>query len=382
MNLYFYIYIYFHFYFIQFNLDVLILFYKQQIYRISTAVVSSATVPVNPLNPSSSKSVPFDAPATYFRLLLFQEGVGLDIASEMIREVYYDLWGMEKKKVTSQVSNSKNPSIIQSLQSPSKSSNISGTNNLKLNNNNATTTTTSTERKQSLPPITSSSLTSKDPNQFKLTRVGSDSRFPQLGVKSGSSRNLQQLINNESDNQKSSVQQISPNETYLHQLMNVLPEKNAKELNQHNESNDENENEKFEGVEGVEDDSNDNQEGQDEEGKLQENMKEPEESDNDEEEDDEYDLDSTFDIITEWKDRLEYEKIRTARDFLLYTLECFVEICENRMELQDRIAEKSPYLFESLHGMLLLSLLSIIITTIYSFIYSYSNLFLLLIINF
>ena len=58
----------------------------------------------------------------------------------------------------------------------------------------------------------------------------------------------------------------------------------------------------------------------------------------------------TLSVITEWEDTLRNERSRGAKDFALFALESIFELVESRMELQDRVYEKSPGVFKSLYG--------------------------------
>jgi hypothetical protein len=178
---------------------------------------------------------------------------------------------------------------------------------------------------------------SKSKEQIAQLRRGSDRRFPQLGIKSGSIRNLQieppSLPQTERGQPPESV---SKNESYLlHQLMsNVSKDKTM-------EGEDEADREE-EGEEGDEDEHDE---------LVHQQVEEEEEDQQEEEEEEEEDDDiSMIGTITEWQDRLTYERMVSARDYVLYTFECLVTVCENRLELQDRIAQRCPFFFQALYG--------------------------------
>jgi hypothetical protein len=229
----------------------------------------------------------------------------------MIRDLYCDLWGMDSKSAPRPHSSMSKNHAEQSRQS-------------------------------SLPSISrlSVSQTTKEGSRFKgLARSGSDSRFPLLGAKSGSLRNLRQIPQEEKNGVESKDDGVTKNDSYLYHLMtenaNLDEEKNENQVNDIDDEEDEDFPENSDEVQAPEQDS---------------------ESSEDSEEDNSVESLAT---ITEWKDRLRYERMRTARDFILYAFECITELCENRMELQDRVADKSPYLFRSLYGGFIFNLNSI-----------------------
>jgi hypothetical protein len=132
--------------------------------------------------------------------------------------------------------------------------------------------------------------------------------------------------------QLTSRRDLSQSESYLHQMTNDLTMSEEKPQDPEGEAED-----------------------QEDEGEEESQLNGEEEEDNKEEEsedDDDSDEDtlSSIGTITEWSDRLRFERMRTARDFLLYAFECLVSICENRLELQDRIANSSPFFFQALYG--------------------------------
>jgi hypothetical protein len=60
---------------------------------------------------------------------------------------------------------------------------------------------------------------------------------------------------------------------------------------------------------------------------------------------------SMLPVISEWEDMLRIERMREAKDFSLFTLESIFELVESRLELQDRVHDKSPGVFKSFYGM-------------------------------
>jgi hypothetical protein len=218
------------------------------------------------------------------------------MACEMIREVYCDLWAMDEPHIPLPLPQSSFPT--QSLQFPPLAPKT---------------------REQSILQV----------------RRGSDRRFPQLGIKSGSMKNLQvdppSLPQTERGH---SPEGVSKNESYLlHQFMNNVSEDKS--------------------LKGGESEDGDRQEEEENENEGEEQEEEPgddlEVDDEEEEEEDDEDI-SVIGTITEWTDRLTYERMLSARDYVLYTFECLVTVCENRLELQDRIAANCPYFFQALYG--------------------------------
>lgn len=57
-------------------------------------------------------------------------------------------------------------------------------------------------------------------------------------------------------------------------------------------------------------------------------------------------------IVSEWGDMLRAERGREAKDFCLFALESIFELVESRLELQDRVYDKSPGVFRSFYGIL------------------------------
>lgn len=235
----------------------------------------------------------------------------------MTREVFCDLWGMTEPP----------PSMSSSSPLPN----------------------TATRSTQFLPPLLPASISKKEtPSDI---RKGSDRRFPSLGVKSGSLKTILQQTNNKLDHTAETTS-ISSNEAYIHHMINQtnLPV-NLPVCNDPEEPNDDDDDD--DGNEKEEDEkSNEDNEHEEVENTSEKNEDDDDDDDEKNHESDEDSIDSlsTIGIITEWNDRIKYEKMRIARDFILYTFECLVNICENRLELQDRIAEKSSFFFQSLYG--------------------------------
>lgn len=224
----------------------------------------------------------------------------MDIACEMTREVFCDLWGMDESPPL--------PPLLAS---------------------------TAARQTQVLPPLPARSMSTRE-TTLNIRR-GSDRRFPQLGVKSGNMKSLQQ----QSMIKIGTSENISSNESYLHQMMNQGDAVQIEGLKADSEDGSDHPNEEDE--KSIEDNENEEVD----------NI-----SENEEGSDEDVDSLSAIGTITEWTDRLRLEKMRIARDFILYTFECIVNICENRLELQDRIAQKSPYFFQALYGMILIFRLS------------------------
>lgn len=57
-------------------------------------------------------------------------------------------------------------------------------------------------------------------------------------------------------------------------------------------------------------------------------------------------------LINEWDQITKDDQYFGAKSFALYTLECIIELVESRLELQDRILQKSPGVFKCLYNLL------------------------------